>query len=119
MWASFVTTAVARGLQVRDTDQREGNEMFSPKPFSHIQEIDTPSQLGPGKADESERHLTAKEIAEAWNLSQDTIYRLFSNEPGVLILVSETKKYRRTRRTLRIPESVKNRVYRRLQNVAR
>ena len=93
--------------------------MFSPKPFSQIPEIGPPSQLGPAKADESERHFTAKEVAEAWNLSQDTIYRLLVNEPGVLLLVSERKKYRRTRRTLRIPESVKNRVYRRLQNVAR
>jgi hypothetical protein len=92
--------------------------MFSPKPFSQIPEIGTPSQLVSAPA-ESEHHFTAKEIAEAWNLSQDTIYRLFSNEPGVLILASETKRYRRTRRTLRIPESVKNRVYRRLQNVAR
>jgi hypothetical protein len=93
--------------------------MFSPKPFSQIPEIGTPSQLSPANAAESEHHFTAKEVAEAWNLSQDTIYRLFSNEPGVLILVSETKKYRRTRRTLRIPESVKNRVYRRFQNAAR
>ena len=92
--------------------------MFSPKPFSQIPEIGTPSQIVSATA-ESEHHFTAKEIAEAWNLSQDTIYRLFLNEPGVIILASEKKKYRRTRRTLRIPESVKNRVYRRLQNVAR
>lgn len=93
--------------------------MFSPKPFSHISEMSTPSQPVSAETAESEHHFTAKEIAESWNLSQDTIYRLFLNEPGVLILASERKKYRRTRRTLRIPESVKNRVYRRLQNVAR
>jgi hypothetical protein len=93
--------------------------MSSPKPFSYIPEIGTPSQLTPTNTAEFEHHFTAKEVAEAWNLSQDTIYRLFVNEPGVLILASERKKYRRTRRTLRIPESVKNRVYRRLQNVAR
>ena len=93
--------------------------MFSPKPFSQISELDSSTQLIPVNAVESERHFTAREVAEAWNLSQDTIYRLFVNEPGVLLLVSERKKYRRTRRTLRIPESVKNRVYRRLQNVAR
>jgi hypothetical protein len=93
--------------------------MFSPKPFSQVSDISSSSQCSPGIAVESERHFTAKEVAEAWNLSQDTIYRLFVNEPGVLLLVSERKEYRRTRRTLRIPESVKNRVYRRLQNVAR
>jgi predicted DNA-binding transcriptional regulator AlpA len=93
--------------------------MFSPKPFSRSSESDARSQLAPANTAESEHHFTAKEVAEAWNLSQDTIYRLFVNEPGVLILASEKKKYRRTRRTLRIPESVKNRVYRRLQNVSR
>ena len=93
--------------------------MFSPKPFSQVPEIGPPSQPIPGNTRQSEHHYTAKEVAEEWNLSQDTIYRLFVNEPGVLILSSERKKYRRTRRTLRIPESVKNRVYRRLQNVAR
>ena len=93
--------------------------MFSPKPFSQISELDSSTQLIPVNAVESERHFTAREVAEAGNLSQDTIYRLFVNEPGVLLLVSERKKYKRTRRTLRIPESVKNRVYRRLQSVAR
>ena len=93
--------------------------MFSPKPFSQISELDSSTQLIPVNAVESERHFTAREVAEAWNLSQDTIYRLFVNEPGVLLLVSERKKYRRTRRTLRISESVKNRVYRRLQGAAR
>lgn len=76
-------------------------------------------QLMPASTTLPEHHFTAKQVAEEWNLSQDTIYRLFLNEPGVLIIASERKKYRRTRRTLRIPESVKNRVYRRLQNVAR
>jgi hypothetical protein len=97
----------------------EVNSMFSPKTFSQISELDSSTQLIPVNAVESERHFTAREVAEAWNLSQDTIYRLFVNEPGVLLLVSERKKYRRTRRTLRIPESVKNRVYRRLQSAAR
>jgi hypothetical protein len=97
----------------------EVNSMFSPKPFSQISELDSSTQLIPVNAVESERHFTAREVAEAWNLSQDTIYRLFVNEPGVLLLVSERKKYKRTRRTLRIPESVKNRVYRRLQSAAR
>ena len=93
--------------------------MFSPKPFSQISELDSSTQLIPVNAVESERHFTAREVAEAWNRSQDTIYRFFVNEPGVLLLVSERKKYKRTRRTLRIPESVKNRVYRRLQSAAR
>jgi hypothetical protein len=53
--------------------------MFSTKPFSQAPEIDT--HLIPANTT-TEHHFTAKEVAEEWNLSQDTIYRLFLNEPG-------------------------------------
>jgi DNA-directed RNA polymerase specialized sigma subunit len=59
---------------------------------------------------DSEKHYTAKEIAEAWNLSQDTVQRIFLNEPGVLVITGPMKRYKRTKRTLRIPESVRFRV---------
>lgn len=65
---------------------------------------------------DSEKHYTAKEIAEAWNLSQDTVQRIFLNEPGVLVIGCPTKRYKRTKRTLRIPASVRFRVYQRLRN---
>src|SRR5579864_7649410 len=35
--------------------------MFSPKPFSHIPEIGTPSQLTSANTAESEHHFTARE----------------------------------------------------------
>jgi hypothetical protein len=75
----------------------------------------TPSEgLGaenPSRIDE--RHYSIAELAERWNLSPDTIRKLFENEPGVLVL-GENSKRRRKRRytTLRIPESVAARVYR-------
>jgi hypothetical protein len=93
--------------------------MFHQSRFPKLANMTRRLQLIPVNAVGSERHFTAREVAEAWNLSQDTIHRLFVNEPGILLLVSERKKYRRTRRTLRISESVKNRVYRRLQGAAR
>ena len=65
---------------------------------------------------DSEKHYTAKEIAEDWNLSQDTVQRIFVNEPGVLIISGPVRRYKRTKRTLRIPESVRFRVYQRLLN---
>jgi hypothetical protein len=65
---------------------------------------------------DSEKHYSAKEIAEAWNLSQDTVQRMFLREPGVLVITGSIKRYKRTKRTLRIPESVRFRVYQRLQN---
>jgi hypothetical protein len=65
-----------------------------------------------------QRHFDIAEIAQRWNLSPDTIRRLFENEPGVLIL-GETRSRRGKRRylTLRIPESVLARVHRRLSRV--
>jgi hypothetical protein len=63
-----------------------------------------------------ERHFNPEQLAEMWGLSADTIRRLFQNEPGVLVIVrSGGKKYSKYR-TMRIPESVAQRVYRRMQN---
>ena len=63
-----------------------------------------------------ERHYTVAEIAEIWQLSHDAIRRMFHSEPGVLVLGSR-KQSRRRYTTLRIPESVLQRVHRRLMNV--
>lgn len=62
----------------------------------------------------AERHYTVREIAKSWHLSRDTVTRLFQNEPGVLVL-GDTNPRRRKRRylTLRIPQSVLERVHRR------
>lgn len=65
-----------------------------------------------------ERHYSASELAELWNLSIDTIRRIFENEPGVLVLGEiRPKRNRRRYTTLRIPESVVARVHRRLSKV--
>jgi hypothetical protein len=66
----------------------------------------------------TERHYTAAELAEHWNLSLDTIRRLFQDEPGVLALGdNDGKSGKRRYTTLRIPESVAARVHRRLSKV--
>jgi hypothetical protein len=62
-----------------------------------------------------ERHYTVAEVAILWNLSRDTIRRLFQSEPGVVILTTATRRVKRRYKTLRIPESVLLRVHR--QNV--
>ena len=61
-----------------------------------------------------ERHYTVDEIAQAWKLSRSKVRRLFENEPGVLVLENRGSFSRRRYRTLRIPKSVVERVYRRL-----
>jgi transcriptional regulator GlxA family with amidase domain len=68
--------------------------------------------LGQEQADKLiERHYTVAELAEQWNLSRDTIRRLFENEPGVVVF-THPKLNKRVYRTLRIPESVAKRKYR-------
>ena len=59
-------------------------------------------------------HYSAKELAEEWNLSDDYIRRIFTDEPGVLVFMKR-RRGTRTYRTVRIPATVAERVYRRSQ----
>lgn len=59
-----------------------------------------------------ERHYTIAEIAELWSLSRDSVTRLFEKEPGVLALGTKKPRGKRRYLTLRISESVLERVYR-------
>jgi hypothetical protein len=59
----------------------------------------------------SQRHWSVAEIATAWNLSGDSVRRLFSREPGVLVIGREIKGSKRRYTTLRIPQSVVDRVH--------
>jgi hypothetical protein len=63
-----------------------------------------------------ERHYAVAEIAEMWNLSADKVRELFENEPGVLVIGERSPRHKRRYVTLRIPESVLERVHRRLSS---
>jgi predicted transcriptional regulator len=63
-----------------------------------------------------EAHYTVAEIAEAWKLSADTVRKVFENEPGVLVIANTGGRSKGGYRTLRVPESVRERVHRRLSN---
>jgi hypothetical protein len=65
----------------------------------------------------SERHYAVGEIAALWNLSSDAVRKLFQDEPGVLVLGGQGPTHRRRYTTLRIPESVLQRVHRRMTKV--
>jgi hypothetical protein len=62
-----------------------------------------------------EKHLTPEQLAESWELSKDTIVRIFASEPGTVVVETSRNGRGRRYRTLRIPLSVAMRVYRRLQ----
>ncbi len=61
-----------------------------------------------------ERHYAVTEIAEIWNLSTDKIRNLFEDEPGVLVIGERNPRRKRRYVTLRIPQSVVERVHSRL-----
>jgi hypothetical protein len=65
----------------------------------------------------AERHYAVSQIAELWSLSADAVRKLFQDEPGVLVLGGEGSPHKRRYTTLRIPESVLQRVHRRMTNV--
>ena len=69
------------------------------------------------KANIDERYLTVVEVAERLKVNDETVRRLFLNEPGVLVICFP-RRGRRVYRTLRIPESVFQRVLTRLTKVA-
>lgn len=62
----------------------------------------------------TERHYSVAEVAEMWQISPNAVRKLFQNEPGVLALGDVRPKYGRRRGyvTLRIPQSVLDRVHR-------
>lgn len=66
----------------------------------------------------AQRHYSVGEIAQMWNISDDSVRRLFEREPGVIPLGNEKSSWRKRRYiTLRIPEEVAERVHRRLRRI--
>lgn len=63
-----------------------------------------------------ERHYSVADVGEMWNLSPQVIRELFEREPGVLVIGDDGTRSKRRYRTLRIPETVMERVHRRLSN---
>lgn len=62
------------------------------------------------------RFLTVTEVAARLKINDETVRRLFLNEPGVLVICFP-RKGRRVYRTLRIPEQVFKRVLTRFTKV--
>ena len=62
-----------------------------------------------------EKHYSVKELSELWSLSERTIRRMFLQEPGVLEWGTSETRTKRCYKTIRIPQSVAQRVYRKLE----
>ena len=61
-----------------------------------------------------ERHYSVEELTALWGMSDDFVRRLFLNEPGVVVFFKH-RPGKRVYRILRIPESVVERVHRRMR----
>jgi hypothetical protein len=73
-----------------------------------------------------EQHYSVNQIAKLWSVSDDTVRRLFENEPGVKkfgrergLVGGRRKAYRRRWLMLRVPQSVLERVEQRLMHKRR
>ena len=79
--------------------------------------LDQPAASGDSMEPPSaaERHYAPTDVAALWSLDVETIRRIFLREPGVVVLQSPAKKGRRQYRTIRIPQTVLERVHQRLQ----
>ena len=64
----------------------------------------------------TEKHYSVSELAVMWSLSENTIRRMFENEPGVLKWGTTEGRFRRRYTTLRIPETVVLRVHRQFRS---
>lgn len=60
--------------------------------------------------------FTVAQIASMWQLSTDTVQRLFQDERGVVTLGNKNARGKRKRITLRIPREVMQRVKKRRAN---
>ena len=67
----------------------------------------------------SEKHFSIKEIAELWRLSRGAVRTLFHKRSDVLRIGHGETRYKRGYITLRIPESVVQRVYDELKRASR
>lgn len=61
-----------------------------------------------------EQHFTVRDIAKLWKLSQQTVRRIFGDEPGVLIIERPETRNKRGYRTMSIPGSIVQRIHSRL-----
>ena len=74
-----------------------------------------PSQTGETSL---ERHFSVGELANLWDLSEQTIRRMFAGEPGVIEWGHSESRFKRGYITMRIPESVVHRVHCRLRSTS-
>jgi hypothetical protein len=67
---------------------------------------------GSGASNPFGKVYSPKQLAQLWQLSENSVRRLFQEEPGVFVLGDSNPRGKRGYCTLRIPEDVALRVWR-------
>jgi hypothetical protein len=91
--------------------QSEKFRLWKPR---HIRKPHLPAHIETSPLLKDERHFTPQELSELWGVSVQTIREIFKSEEGVLKIGRDGTRNRRRYKTLRIPESVADRVHTRL-----
>jgi hypothetical protein len=95
-----MTTAIDHAAVLRASEKfQQWNRVKPPLELGHLKMM-------------AERHYTPNQLATLWGVDAETIRNIFRNEAGVLKLQKDNAK--RAYVTLRIPESVAEKVHRRL-----
>lgn len=74
--------------------------------------LDTAPKKPMGLAGEC--HYTCSELSLLWHMSESTIFKLFVDEPDVVKLGIRSQR-KRTKVSIRIPQSVAERVHKRMR----
>ena len=100
--------------------EQQGTENGQAAKLPPMREFRTEARFpnGSDAAPVFEKHYSVKELAELWNLSERTIRRMFTGEPGVVEWGTDERRRKRRYKTVRIPESVARRVHRRLRKAS-
>jgi hypothetical protein len=105
MWSSEFEQRAAAMRQQSERDRRTAR-----RGHEHLRMAEATASTGV-----MERHFTVQELGAIWQLSPNSITRIFRDEPGVLKFGrDQPRRGHRSYMTLRMPESVVQRVYRRL-----
>ena len=75
-------------------------------------------KIPPSSVPTFEKHFSVRELAALWGLSERTIRRIFAGESGVISWGRNESRTKRPYKTVRIPESVAQRVYRKLRQAS-
>jgi hypothetical protein len=109
-WRAWLTEALGTEAGRVTGDVAYGNRYAAEPPAPSV--LWVPGSL-PGGAMETERHFTAKDLAELWSLDQSTVRRIFRDDPDVLRLSHVRRRGKRDYVSLRIPASVAARAHER------